>query len=430
MMRQYRIVRPDFPGCEEAGGDATPEISVALRRVTHTPRTNMTDQGPRRRVSRRTTIKTLGGLGAAGLAGLAGCTGDGGGDGSDGSDGGGSDGSDGADESTPTAAESGMDSVSAAWIYITEPGDMGWSWAHDQGRKAADERFDWLETDTVESVEPADAERTIRELTNSGHDVIFATSFEYQDPMYSVAENNPDTVYEHCSGYRTRENMGRYFGRIDQARYLTGVAAGMMTEANSLGYVAAFPISEVVRGINAFTLGAASVNPDVTTQVRWTNSWFDPQTEREAANALIDEGVDVMAQHQDSSAAVQAAHEADIWATGYDAPMGQFAEEDYITSPIWHWKEFYEPTLQAVKEGTWEPDFSYDGLASGIVDIDDWGPEVPDDVKSEVESARADVESGDLDVWADSTFADASVSERFQNMGSYVEQVEGTVPES
>ena len=117
--------------------------------------------------------------------------------------------------------------------------------------------------------------------------------------------------------------MGRYFGRIDQARYLTGVAAGMMTEANSLGYVAAFPISEVVRGINAFTLGAASVNPDVTTQVRWTNSWFDPQTEREAANALIDEGVDVMAQHQDSSAAVQAAHETDIWATGYDAPGGQ-----------------------------------------------------------------------------------------------------------
>jgi basic membrane protein A len=110
--------------------------------------------------------------------------------------------------------------------------------------------------------------------------------------------------------------------------------------------------------------------------------------------------------------------------------MRQFAEEDYITSPIWHWKEFYEPTLQAVKEGTWEPDFSYDGLASGIVDIDDWGPEVPDDVKSEVESVRADVESGDLDVWADSTFADASVSERFQNMGSYVEQVEGTVPES
>ena len=300
----------------------------------------------KRNITRRDALRALG---AAGMVGVAGCGGDGGGDGGDGDDGsdesdGGSDGSDGSDDgSTDGGSTDGSDgTVRAAWVYVSEVGDLGWSWAHDQGRKAADERFDWLETDTVESVEPADAERTIRELTNSGHDVIFATSFEYQDPMYSVAENNPDTVYEHCSGYRTRENMGRYFGRIDQARYLTGVAAGMMTEANSLGYVAAFPISEVVRGINAFTLGAASVNPDVTTQVRWTNSWFDPQTEREAANALIDEGVDVMAQHQDSSAAVQAAHEADIWATGYDAPMRQFAEEDYIASPIRHWKEFYE----------------------------------------------------------------------------------------
>jgi len=388
----------------------------------------MTDEGLRRRVSRRTTIKALGGLGTAGLAGLAGCSGGDGGDGSDGSDG--SDGESEDTDSGSTETSSGMDSVSAAWIYITEPGDMGWSWAHDQGRKAADEKFDWLETDTVEAVEPADAERTIRELTNAGNDVVFATSFEYQDPMYNVAESNPDVVYEHCSGYRTRENMGRYFGRIDQARYLTGVAAGMMTEENSLGYVAAYPISEVIRGINAFTLGAASVNSEVSTQVRWTNSWFDPQTEREAANNLIDEGVDVMAQHQDSSAAVKAASEADIWATGYDAPMGQFAGDNYITSPIWHWEMFYEPTLQAVRDGTWEPDFYYDGLESGVVDIDDWGPQVPEDVKSEVESLRGDIESGDLDIWADSTFADASVSERFQNMGSFVEQVEGSVPDS
>jgi len=392
----------------------------------------MTDEGLRQRVSRRTTIKTLGGLGTAGLAGLAGCSGgdgsDGGGDGSDGSDG--SDGESDDTESGSTETSSGMDSVSAAWIYISEPGDMGWSWAHDQGRKTVDEKFDWLETNTVEAVEAADAERTIRELTNAGNDVVFATSFEYQDPMYNVAENNPDVVYEHCSGYRTRENMGRYFGRIDQARYLTGVAAGMMTEENSLGYVAAFPISEVIRGINAFTLGAASVNSEVSTKVRWTNSWFDPQTEREAANNLVDEGVDVMAQHQDSSAAVKAAAESDIWATGYDAPMGQFAGDNYITSPIWHWEMFYEPTLQAVRNGTWEPDFYYDGLESGVVDIDDWGTQVPEDVKSEVESLRGDIESGDLDVWAESTFADASVSERFQNMGSFVEQVEGSVPDS
>jgi basic membrane protein A len=394
----------------------------------------MTDEGSRRRISRRTTIKALGGLGTAGLAGLAGCSG--GGDGGDGGDGGGSDGGDGGDGgSTPTATttgteSSGMDSVSAAWVLITEPGDMGWSWAHDQGRQAVDEQFDWLETSVVSAVAPPDAERTVRELTNAGNDIVFTTSFEYQDPTFNVAENNPDTVYEHCSGFRTRENMGRYFGRMAEARYLAGVAAGMVTEADSLGYVAAFPISEVIRGINAFTLGARSVNPEVSTQVRWTNSWFDPQTEREAANALIDEGVDVMAQHQDSSAAVQAAAEADIWATGYDAPMGDFAGENYLTSPIWHWEVFYEPTIRAVREGSWESDFYYDGLDSGLVDIDDWGPEVPEDVKSEVESVRGDIEGGSLDIWADSKFSDASTEELFQNTGSYVEGVEGSVPSS
>jgi len=372
----------------------------------------------------------MGGLGTAGLAGLAGCSGgDGGGDGgSDGADGG----SDGG--STPTSTtgggSSGMDSVSAAWVLITEPGDMGWSWAHDQGRKAVDEEYDWLETSVVSAVAPPDAERTVRELTNAGNDVVFTTSFEYQDPTFNVAENNPDTVYEHCSGYRTRENMGRYFGRMAEARYLAGVAAGMVTEADSLGYVAAFPISEVIRGINAFTLGARSVDPEVSTKVRWTNSWFDPQTEREAATSLIDEGVDVMAQHQDSSAAVQAASEADIWATGYDAPMGDFAGDNYLTSPIWHWEVFYRPTLEAVKEGSWESDFYYEGLDSGLVDIDDWGPEVPDDVKSEVESVRGDIEGGSLDIWADSKFADTSTSDLFQNTGSYVEGVEGSVPSS
>ncbi|MEF8851719.1 MAG: BMP family ABC transporter substrate-binding protein [Haloarculaceae archaeon] len=392
----------------------------------------MTDEGSRRRVSRRTTIKALGGLGTAGLAGLAGCSGsgDGGGgsdgvDGGDGDSGGGSTPTEGMD-GTPTS--SGMDSVSAAWVLITEPGDMGWSWAHDQGRKAVDEQYDWLETSVVSAVAPPDAERTVRELTNAGNDIVFTTSFEYQDPTFNVAENNPETVYEHCSGFRTRENMGRYFGRMAQARYLAGVAAGMATEADSLGYVAAFPISEVVRGINAFTLGARSVNSAVTTKVRWTNSWFDPQTEREAANALVDEGVDVMAQHQDSSAAVQAAAEADIWATGYDAPMGEFAGENYLTSPIWHWEVFYEPTVRAVREGTWESDFYYEGLDAGIVDIDDWGPEVPDDVKSEVEGVRGEIESGSLDIWADSTFADASTEDLFQNTGSYVEGVEGSVP--
>jgi basic membrane protein A len=222
--------------------------------------------------------------------------------------------------------------------------------------------------------------------------------------------------------------MGRYMGRIYQARYMAGVAAGMITEANSLGYVAAFPIAEVVRGINAFTLGAASVNDEVTTQVRWTNTWFDPPTEQEAANSLIDEGVDVMAQHQDSPAAVRAANDAGIWSTGYDAPMGEFGGDKYITSPIWNWEEFYSPTVESVRDGSWEADAYWEGLNSGIVDISEWGPNVPEEVKSEVADVRSGIESGDLDVWAGSKFEGESDEFLFQEMSSYVESVQGEVP--
>jgi len=395
----------------------------------------MTDSGSDTTVSRRTALKLFGGAGTAGMVGLAGCTGGGDGGSGDGTATSG-DGTATSGEGTATSGEGtatsgdSMETVKAAWLYISEPGDLGWSWAHDQGRQAVDEKFDWLETDASSDVAPADGERAIKEYTQNGYDIVFGTTFEYMDPMFNVAEGNPDTLYEHCSGYRTRENMGRYFGRMYQARYLAGVAAGMATDADSLGYVAAFPIPEVVRGINAFTQGARAVNEDATTKVRWTNSWYDPQTEQEAAQALIDEGVDVMAQHQDSPSAVRTASEADIWATGYDAPMGEFAGENYLTSPVWDWQVFYEPTVTAVRDGTWTSDFYFEGLSSGIVDIDDWGPAVPDDIKSEVGSRRADIESGDLDVWADSKFADESQQFRFEEMGSYVEGVEGSVPDS
>jgi len=359
--------------------------------------------------TRRGVLKSIG---AAGLAGLAGCSGDSGGG-----------------TPTGTGSDTGTgDTVRAAWLYISEVGDLGWSWAHDQGRKAVDEKFDWLETDFSEAVLPPDGKSAMQRYTNNDYDIIFGTTFEYMNDMVELSNENPDTLYEHCSGFETTDNLGRYFGRMDQARYLAGVAAGMVTEANTLGYVAAKPISEVIRGINAFTLGAASVNSEVTTKVRWTNEWYNPSKETSAANALIDEGVDVMAQHQDSPSALEAAANEGLWATGYDAPMGEFAGDNYLTSPIWHWEEFYEPTLTAVRDGTWESDFYYEGLNAGIVDIDDWGPQVPSDVKDEVSATRTDIENGDLDVWADSTFSGWSTSKRFQNMGSYVGPVEGSVP--
>jgi len=367
--------------------------------------------------SRRDLLKAAG---AVGVAGLAGCQGDGGG---------------GATTTEPETTAAGEDEVLAAWVYISEVGDLGWSWAHDQGRKYVENQFDWLETDYSEAVPPADATQVFEEYTNKDYDVIFGTTFGYMDPMFQLAKNNPDTVYEHCSGYKTRENMGRYFGRMYQARYLAGVAAGHLTEEKSLGYVAAFPTAEVVRGINAFTHGARSVDAEISTKVRWTNAWFDPGKSKQAAENLIDEGVDVMAQHQDSPAAVKAAAEAGIWSTGYDAPMKEFGGDGYITSPIWHWEVFYVPTLQAVKDGDWSSDSYWKGLnasmegVGSIVDLDEWGPDVPDDVQSTVADKQQQIRNGNLDPWGGTKFEGWSDTELFQEMGSYVEGVEGSVPD-
>lgn len=354
-----------------------------------------------RHISRREAISALG---ATATAALAGCAGDGSG--------------------SDDAAD-----VRAAWVYISEVGDLGWSWAHNEGRKAVDEEFDWLETDYSESVAPGDSEQVFRQYANDGYDIIFGCTFEYQDPMMTVAADNPETYFEHNTGYATRENMGRYMGRVYEARYLAGQAAGLVTEANSLGYVAAFPIPEVIRGINAYALGAASVNDEATVDVRWVNSWFDPPAETEAASALLDEGVDVMAQHQDSPAALSTAADADIWATGYDAPMEEQAGDNYLTSPIWHWEEFYSPTIQAVNDGMWESDAYWDGLDAGICSLDDWGAEVPQDVQDTVAETESGIVNDEIDVWAGSAFAGESDEFLFEEMSSYAEPVNGTVPE-
>jgi len=368
-----------------------------------------TDRG----VDRRSVLRTIG---AAGVLGLAGCGGDGGGDGGDGGSTG--DGSDGG----------GSETVTAAWLYISEIGDLGWSWAHNEGRKAVEEEFDWLETDYTESVPPDEGERVMREYAQGDTDIIFGTTFGYMDPMFSVAEEYPDVLFEHATGYRTRENMGRYMGRIYQPRYLAGQAAGMVTENDTIGYVAAFPIPEVVRSINSMALGARSVNPEATFKVRWTNAWFDPPTSQEAAQSLIDEDCDVIAQEQDSPAAVKAANKADVWASGYNAPMGEFGAENYLISPVWNWEEFYVPTVESVHDGTWEADFFWGGMETGLPALDEWGPNVPQEVKDTVASTEADILDGDLDVWAGSKFEGESDEFLFQEMQSYVEGVEGEVP--
>jgi len=373
------------------------------------------------RVSRRSTLKAAA---AAGALGLAGCTGgsDSGPDGSDGADG-----SDSEETDTTTTAE---ETVKAAFIYQAEVGDVGWDRAHEDARQAVTEEFDWLETQFSEAVKPGDVERVMEQYISSGTDVIFGTTFGYMDPMHSMAPEYPDTTFEHCSGFKTRENMGRYYARLYQARFLCGITAGLLTESNQLGYVAAFPIPELVRQINAFVRGARIVNPDVTADVRWTNAWLDPPAVTQAVNALTNDGADVINNQQTSTAAVSTAAENEAWAFTYTTSMAEAGGDWYANSSIFNWEEFYRPTLEAIQEGTWESDAYWKGLDAGVVGLGDWGPQVPDDVISEVESIQEELRNGDRTVWQDTQFEGESDSFLFGQMNSYVEGVNGEVPDS
>jgi len=333
-----------------------------------------------------------------------------------------------------TTVTTPKETVRAAWLYNASVGERGWGWTHDQARQTIEAEFDWVETDVTENVAPADAEQPLRDYADEGYDVVFATTADYGPALSAVASDNPGTAFEHCQGFSTNANKGRYFGRMDQVRYLTGVAAGMVTEANALGYVAPYPYSEIVRGINAFTLGVRSVNEDATVNVEWSGAWFNPSAESDAADVLLQDGVDVMAQHQDSTAVLETAANDGIWAMGYQSPMGETAGENYLTSPLWNWEAFYEPTLRDVRNFEWTADFYYGGLGDGVVALDDWGPMVSEEVKQEVASIRDDIESGSLDIWADSPFSDWSENERYAQMGaggngSYVDGVEGSLSE-
>jgi basic membrane protein A len=213
-----------------------------------------------------------------------------------------------------------------AFVYIGPPGDLGWTYEHERGRKMLEEKLgNKVESTYIENVpEGPDAARVIRQYAQQGYNMIFATSFGYMDGMYEVAQEFPDIYFEHCSGYKTTSNMSTYFGRMYQPRYLSGIVAGKMTKVGVIGYVAAFPIPEVLRGINAFTLGVRSVNSNAEVRVVWTNTWYDPVKEREAAVALLDEGVDIIAQHQDTTEPQKAAQERGGLSIGYDSDMRIF----------------------------------------------------------------------------------------------------------
>jgi len=286
-----------------------------------------------------------------------------------------------------------------AFVYVAPIGDLGWTWAHEQGRLMLEEELG-VETAYIENVpEGPDAERVIRDFAQKDYDLIFATSFGFMDPMVTVASEFPDKYFEHCSGYKTADNMATYFGRIYQPRFLSGLVAGKATETNKIGYVAAFPIPEVLRGINAFTLGVREANPEATVNVVWTNTWFDPVLEKEAAEALLDQGCDVIAQHQDTTEPQKAAQERGMVSIGYDSDMSQFVGDTVLTSPIWNWGPYYVERTKAVMDGTWETHQYWGGMEDGIVDLAPLSDRVPDDVKALVEEWKQKIISGKWDVF-------------------------------
>jgi basic membrane protein A len=294
------------------------------------------------------------------------------------------------------AAPAAAKDLQVGFIYVSPVGDAGWSYAHDQGRLFID-KLDGVTTSYVEAVpEGPDSERVMLNMARKNYDLIFATSFGYMDPMLKVAQKFPKTIFMHCSGFKTAPNMGNYFGRMYQARYLSGMVAGAMTKSNTLGYVAAFPIPEVIRGINAFTLGAQAVNPDVEVRVVWTKTWYDPATEKEAAKSLLDVGADVIAQHQDSPGPQEAAQEKGVYSIGYNTDMSAFAPKSHLCAPVWNWGPYYKEVVDAVRNGTFEPTPVWYGMEHGIVDLSPMSDMVPGDVQQSVLAKKEAITSGQM----------------------------------
>ncbi|MCE8418711.1 BMP family ABC transporter substrate-binding protein [Rhodovulum sulfidophilum] len=289
------------------------------------------------------------------------------------------------------------DKTKIGFVFVGPIGDGGWTYEHNQGRLAVEREFgDKIETVYQESVpEGADAERVLTQMALSGAKLIFTTSFGYMDPTINVARKFPDVKFEHATGYKRAENVGTYSARFYEGRAVQGLIAGRMTESNIVGYIASYPIPEVVRGINAAYLHAKKVNPDVQFKVIWAYTWFDPAKEADAATALIEQGADVILQHTDSTAPQAAAEKAgNVITFGQASDMSEYAPSPRVSSIIDNWTPYYIERIQAVLDGTWESDDTWDGIGPGMVKIGEISSAVPEDVKAEALALKAALASG------------------------------------
>ena len=289
-----------------------------------------------------------------------------------------------------------------AFVYVSPVGDLGWTYAHDQGRLHLQQNVPNVETAFAENIPeaPAESERVIRDFAQQGYNLVVTTSFGYMQPTINVAQQFPDTQFIHISGYMTAPNVSTGFGKIEEPRYVSGLIAGRMAPSGKLGYVAAFPIPEVIRGINAFTLGVRRSNPEATVQVVWTNNWYNPPVERAAAEALLDGGAEVLAQHQDTAGPMQAAEAAGKLGVGYNADMSALAPKAVLTCPIWHWGVYYQMAVEQIRAGTWTSNQYWGGWQDGLVDLSSLGPMVPADVATMAEGEIAKFKSGEQDIFS------------------------------
>lgn len=296
-----------------------------------------------------------------------------------------------------TLGASAADKLKVGFIYLGPIGDYGWTYQHEVARKKLVEALgDKISTTYLENVsEGPDAERSIEQLARTGHKLIFTTSFGYMDPTLKVAKRFPKDYFEHATGYKRATNMSTYSGRFYEGRYIQGVIAAKMSKKGVLGYVASFPIPEVISGINATMLGAQTINPNIKVKIIWVNSWFDPGKEADAAKALADQGADVLMQHTDSPAAMQIAAQRGILAFGQDSDMIKFGAKSQLTAIIDNWAPYYIQRTKDVLDGIWKSIDTWGGLKSKMVVMAPY-TNMPDDVKKLAEKTQAEIEAGTL----------------------------------
>ncbi len=293
-------------------------------------------------------------------------------------------------------AQAADDPMKVGFVYVGPVGDHGWTYQHDQGRLAIEKRFgDKVKTSYVENVaEGADAERVISKMARSGHDLIFTTSFGFMNPTLKVAKQFPKVVFEHATGYKMNKNLATYVGKTYEGRYVSGYVAGKMTKTKKVGYIASFPIPEVIRDINAVKLAMNTIDPSIELKIVWVSTWYDPAKEADAANSLIDQGVDVILQHTDSPAALQAAERRGVYAIGQASDMSHFAPKAHLLSVVDDWETHYVDTVQSVMDKKWKSRDYWGGFKDNMIVIPEFSKVIPSDVVTRANQYIEDIKSG------------------------------------